>query len=44
MSFDRIVGIEGGFQNKAAVERALNYCKEACARGPPFTEYNNWKT
>ena len=43
MSLDRIVIIEGGWQNPRAVTRALNYVSEAVKNGPPFVKWHNWK-
>ena len=43
LSLERIIALEGGASCPAALRRATAYCMEACRRGPPYVEWNEWK-
>jgi len=44
MTFDRPVAQEGGEQNREAVRHAVSYAQKAVEMGPPFIEWNSWKS
>ena len=44
MTFDRLVAQEGGEQNSEAVRRAVSYAQKTVEMGPPFIEWNSWKS